>query len=156
MILGIGFLLLVSLVLSAVLSALEQRWGQPPFVHTLNFVISFVLTTFLFGMIFKILPDATVRWRDVWVGAAVTSLLFTVGRMLIGLYLGQSSIASTFGAAGSLAIFMVWVFYSSQILLFGASFTRVYAEAYGEKVRPKKGAEFVPEPPPDVAPKPAG
>src|SRR3954469_13576041 len=94
----------------------------------------------LFAAIYKVLPDVTVAWSDVWIGAAVTALLFTVGKLLIGLYLGHASIGSTFGAAGSLLGFLVWVYYSAQILFFGAEFTQVYARRYGSRIVPSEGA----------------
>jgi membrane protein len=94
-------------------------------------------------MIYKVLPDATVAWNDVWIGAAATSLLFTVGKFLIGLYLGKSSVASVYGAAGSLVIILLWVYYSAQILLFGAEFTQVYANQFGSHIRPTANAESI-------------
>ncbi|HET7059285.1 MAG TPA: YhjD/YihY/BrkB family envelope integrity protein, partial [Nitrospiraceae bacterium] len=90
--------------------------------------------TLLFAMMFKLLPDAKIAWRDVWIGAGLTSLLFTIGKLLIGLYLGKSDVGSAYGAAGSLVILLVWVYYSSQILLFGAEFTSVYANRYGSRI----------------------
>ena len=129
MILGIAFLLMVSLVLSAVVSALGRWWG----LHLLDLGLSFVLTTALFAMIYKVIPRVRIAWRDVWVGAAVTAALFAMGKWLIGLYLGKSSVSSAFGAAGSLVVLMLWVYYSSQIFLLGAEFTRVYAEEHGSR-----------------------
>jgi membrane protein len=136
MVLGIGFLLLVSLVLSAALSALGHFWngwfpGWEVLLQIVNFVIGFLVVTGLFAMIYKLLPRCHIGWRDVWIGAAVTSLLFSVGKLLIGLYLGKSSVASSFGAAGSLVIVLLWVYYSAQIFLFGAEFTRSYAHQFG-------------------------
>ena len=136
MVLGIGFLLLVSLVLSALLSALDPYLtdllpGSIYLLQILNFVISFGVITLLFAMIYKILPDVKIAWSDVWIGAAVTSLLFALGKFLIGLYLGNSSAGSAYGAAGSLVILLLWIYYSAQILLFGAEFTQVYAKKYG-------------------------
>ena len=138
MVLGIGFLLLVSLVLSALLSALDTYLtdllpGSIYLLQILNFVISFGVITLLFAMIYKILPDVQIAWSDVWIGAAVTSLLFAVGKFLIGLYLGNSSAGSAYGAAGSLVILLLWIYYSAQILLFGAEFTQVYAKKYGSQ-----------------------
>src|SRR5207244_4487721 len=101
----------------------------------LNFAVSFLVIAALFAMIYKVLPDAQVAWRDVWVGALVTSLLFTVGKLAIGLYLGQSATASTYGAAGALVTILLWVYYSSQIVFLGAEFTQVYANRYGSQVR---------------------
>jgi hypothetical protein len=108
--------------------------------QVLNFVVSFGVVTALFAAIYKVLPDAEIAWSDVWVGAAVTALLFAVGKLLIGLYLGHASVGSTFGAAGSLLVFLVWVYYSAQILLFGAEFTQVYARRYGSRIVPSEGA----------------
>jgi membrane protein len=132
MILGIAFLLMVSLVLSAVVSALGDWWG----LHALDVLLSFALTTVLFAMIYKVIPRVRIAWRDVWVGAAVTAALFAIGKWLIGLYIGRSSTASAFGAAGSLVVLMVWVYYSSQIFLLGAEFTRLYAEEHGSHAAP--------------------
>jgi membrane protein len=136
MLLGTGFLLLVSLVMSAALAAmggyLEHILPFPePLLHGLNFLVSFGVITLLFAMMFKILPDAPVAWNDVWIGAAVTALLFTVGKLLIGIYLGKANFASTYGAAGSLVVILVWVYYSTQILLLGAEFTKAYATGHG-------------------------
>jgi membrane protein len=142
MVVGIGFVLLVSLVLSAWLAAVGTYVGSllpapAAWLETLNFVISFVVITCSFALIFKLLPDVRIAWRDVWLGAAVTSLFFTVGKFLIGLYLGKSAVASAYGAAGSLVIIVVWVYYSAQILLFGAEFTKVWTK--------RRGSGFVPE-----------
>jgi membrane protein len=138
MILAIGFLLLVSLVISAALSALG-RWlgasftGWEVLLHTANAVASLGFVTLLFALIYKILPRARVAWRDVWIGAATTALLFVAGKFAIGLYLGKAGIGSAFGAAGSLIVIMVWVYYSAQIFLFGAEFTWLYAHRYGSR-----------------------
>ncbi|MGZ3239390.1 MAG: YihY/virulence factor BrkB family protein [Burkholderiaceae bacterium] len=138
MILGIGFLLIVSLLVSAALAAVGKLWGSF-FVgweilgHVLNFLFSFVFITILFAMIYKIMPRVKVAWRDVWVGAAVTSLLFTFGKFLIGLYIGKSELTSGFGAAGSLVAVLVWVYYSAQIFLLGAEFTWAYALTFGSR-----------------------
>ena len=131
MILAIAFLLMVSLVFSAVISALGDWWG----LHIFDIVASFALMTVLFAMIYKILPRVRIAWGDVWIGAAVTSGLFAVGKWAIGLYLGRSSVGSAFGAAGSLVVVMVWVYYSAQIFLLGAEFTRLYAEERGSLSR---------------------
>jgi membrane protein len=136
MILALGFLLLVSLVLSAAIVAIGAWWG-PWFgkmrwlLEALNFVVSFVAVTALFAMIYKILPRVRIGWQDVGIGAAVTALLFTVGKFLIGLYLGTSGVTSGFGAAGSLVVLLVWVYYSAQIFLLGAEFTAIYTYRYG-------------------------
>jgi membrane protein len=145
MILGIGFLLLVSLVVSAGLSAVDSYLGSvmpgaATLFKVLNFGVSFVLITLLFAMIFRFLPDVKIAWRDVWLGAVATSLLFTIGKALIGLYLGHSSAASVFGAAGSLAIVLLWIYYSTQILFFGAELTQVYARRYGSQIVPDENA----------------
>jgi len=123
MILGIAFLLMVSLVLSAAISALGRWWG----LHVIDVLVSFALTTLLFAMIYKIMPRVRIAWRDVWVGAAITAALFAAGKWAIGLYIGKSSVTSAFGAAGSLVVVMVWVYYSAQIFLLGAEFTRLFA-----------------------------
>jgi membrane protein len=146
MILGIGFLLMVSLVSSAALAALGKWWG-PLFTgweilaHLLNFFVSFALVTAVFAMIYKIMPRVHVDWQDVWIGAAVTALLFTIGKFLIGIYIGKSGVTSGFGAAGSLVVVLVWVYYSAQIFLMGAEFTWVYSHTFGSrKGRPVPGA----------------
>lgn len=143
MVLGIGFLLLVSLLLSAGLDAVSG-WAfgddASTAIQILNFVASFAVVTLLFAIIFKVLPDVKVAWRDVWIGALATALLFNIGKFLIGQYLARSSTASIFGAAGSLILILLWIYYSSQILFFGAEFTQVYANRYGAKVAPAEGA----------------
>jgi membrane protein len=111
----------------------------------LNFIISFGVITVLFAMMFKLLPDARIAWSDVWVGAAITALLFTLGKFLIGLYLGKSDVGSAYGAAGSLVIVLLWVYYSAQILLFGAEFTQVYANTSGTSIVPTEQAVAVDE-----------
>ncbi len=150
MVLGIGFLLLASLVMSAALSALGgyigTRWLVADlWLQAINFFISFGVITLLFAMIFKLLPEVKMAWKDVWLGAAFTSALFTLGKSLIGLYLGRSQVGSTFGAAGSLAILLIWIYYSAQILFFGAEFTQVYANRYGSKIEPDKDVVKVTE-----------
>jgi membrane protein len=139
MVLVLGLLMLVSLVFSAALAALGHWWGAffngwEAALQTLNFVVSFVLTTGLFAAIYKFMPRARIAWRDVWVGAVVTALLFTVGKFLIGLYLGKSGVTSGFGAAGSLVVLLIWVYYSAQIFLLGAEFTWVYAHRSGSRL----------------------
>jgi membrane protein len=136
MILGIAFLLMVSLVLSAAIAALGKWWdgffgGWETVAQIVNFVIGFLLTAGVFAMIYKIMPRVRVRWHDVWLGAVVTALLFSIGKFLIGLYIGKSGVASGFGAAGSLVVIFVWVYYSAQIFLMGAEFTWVYARTFG-------------------------
>jgi len=148
-VLGTGFLLLTALVVSALLAALGKfltSGALPGGVHLwqgVTVLVSLAFITLLFALIYKLLPDATIAWRDVWVGALVTAVLFSVGKYLIGLYLGQSSTTSAFGAAGSLVIILIWVYYSAQILLFGAEFTRVYANHCGDRVVPSKHAVAV-------------
>ena len=137
MILGIGFLLIVSLMASAALAALQKWWG-PVFsdwaaASIIEVVLSFLVTTVAFAMIYKIVPRVPIHWKDVWIGAATTSLLFTVGKLLIGVYIGRSGIASGFGAAASLVVVLVWVYYSAQIFLLGAEFTRAYAHKFGSR-----------------------
>jgi membrane protein len=142
MILGVGILLMAALVVSAALSALGAMFGSiftAVVLHVLNIVATYAVVTVLFAMIFNILPDVSIKWRDVGVGAAITSLLFTVGKFLIGLYLGRSVLGSTYGAAGSVIVFMVWIYYSTQIFLLGAEFTQVYARYMGATVTLKKG-----------------
>jgi membrane protein len=148
MILGIGFLLLVSLILSAVLAAMSGYLSKhfailTDLVSLLDFIISFVGITVMFALMFKFVPAATLKWRDIWVGAAVTSLLFSIGKFVIGLYLGNGAIGSIFGAASSLVIVMLWTFYSSQIVLFGAEFTRLYAMRFGSNILPDSNAVSV-------------
>lgn len=138
MVLAIGFLLLVSLLLSAALSLIGSFFaGFLPLpesvLHLLNLLVSFVTITGLFALIYKFVPDVRLEWRDVWIGAAVTSLLFSVGKFLIGLYLGKAGVGSAYGAAGSLVIVLVWIYYSSQIFYFGAEFTRIYARRHGSR-----------------------
>ncbi len=146
MILSVAFLLLVSLVLSAALSAFGDALGgmlpeglSATLLQVLNQVVSFAVIAVLFAAIFKVLPDASVAWRDVWVGAAVTAFLFVVGKFLIGFYLGRSNPGEAFGAAGSLAVMLVWIYYSSMILLFGAEFTQAWAEQRGGGIAPERG-----------------
>jgi membrane protein len=148
MILVIGFLLLVLLVVSAVLHGVQEYIGEwlpmPGWTaQLLDVVISFAGVTLLFAMIYKYLPDVQIRWRDVWLGAAVTALLFTVGKFLLGLYLGRASFTSAYGAAGTIVIILLWAYYSAQILFFGAEFTQVYAKQYGGRIRPAENARAV-------------
>jgi membrane protein len=133
---ALGFLLLVSLVVSAILSGFGSYLDAAlPFgaliLHTLNFVISFALISVLFGAIYKVLPDTELSWRGVLVGAVVTALLFNIGKLLIGLYLAHSAMASSYGAAGALIIVLLWIYYSAQIFLLGAEFTKIYASSRG-------------------------
>lgn len=145
MVLGVGFLLLVSLVASAALAATVNFFGHLlpglDFLWQLaNLIFSFVVTTVLFGLIYKTLPDVKIGWSDVWIGAAITSVLFSIGRYVLGQYLGNSSFGSTYGAAGSLVVVLAWVYYAAQILFFGAEFTQVYARKYGSQIVPDKNA----------------
>ena len=145
LVLGVAFLLLVSLVLSAALTWVGQLFshslpGGAVLWQALNFVISLSVITLLFALMFKVVPDAKTRWRDVWVGAAVTALLFTLGKFLLGLYLGSAGVSSSYGAAGSIVALVIWVYYSSQVLLIGAEFTEVYARMFGTKIVPDEKA----------------
>lgn len=156
MILVIGFLLLVSLILGAVLSALGGYLGEMMpamqlFWQVVNFVVSFGVTTLLFALIYKVLPDVKFAWHDVWMGATVTALLFTVGKWLLGLYLGNQTLSSAYGAAGSLVVLLIWIFYSAQIFFVGAEFTQVYARRAGEGVVPDEKARPISGPQPGEA-----
>ena len=140
MIFGLAFLLMVSLVFGALVTAMGTWWGglfENPLggwelvLQGVNLVIGFVLTTAVFAMIYKLMPRVRVHWHDVWLGAVVTALLFTLGKFLIGLYIGKTGVASAFGAAGSLVVVLIWVYYSAQIFLLGAEFTWAYALAFG-------------------------
>jgi membrane protein len=138
MILGIGFLLIVSLAFSAGINALSQWWdtdteGWAAFTGASELGLSVALVTAVFALIYKTMPRASIAWRDVWVGAAVTSVLFNTGKTLIGLYIGRSGITTAFGAAASLIVVLLWVYYSAQIFLFGAEFTWVYSHRYGSR-----------------------
>ena len=135
MVVGIGFLLLVSLAASAWLAAVGKFFSRllplpAAMMETTNALLSFVVITFMFAMIYKLLPDVTIAWRNVWTGAAVTAVLFTIGKTLIGLYLGRSTVASVYGAAGSLIVILLWVYYSAQVVFFGAEFTKVYSRRF--------------------------
>src|SRR5687768_17569856 len=143
MVLGIAFLVLVSLALSAALTAAgDAIFGGlgETIGHVLNLVLSFAVITLLFAAMFKVLPDAKVAWRDVWVGAVATSVLFVVGKYLIGLYIGQSDPGNTFGAAGALAVLLVWIYYAAVIVLLGAEFTQAWVTQHGREIEPEKGA----------------
>jgi membrane protein len=138
MILAIGFLLMVSLMVSAALASLGQgigSWlGEWVFIaQAVNTVLSFVSISVMFALIYKYMPRVRVHWKDVWIGAVITAVLFTVGKALIGLYLGRSSVSSGFGAAGSLVVVLLWVYYSAQIFLLGAEITWVYANSFGSR-----------------------
>lgn len=140
MIVGIGILLIASLLASAALALLENWWGalfgaQALVASALNILLSYLIVTVMFAMIYKIMPRVRIAWRDVWTGAIMTGILFTIGKYLIGLYIGKSGVSSTFGAAGSLVVILVWVYYSAQIFLLGAEFTWVYAHRFGSRRR---------------------
>ncbi|HJT82472.1 MAG TPA: YihY/virulence factor BrkB family protein [Chthoniobacterales bacterium] len=148
--LGVGFLLLVSLVISAALALLQDylnQWmpGVPVIWQTLNILASFAIAAILFAMIYKYLPDVEITWNDVAIGAVVTAALFTGGKYLIGLYLGQTAVATAFGAAGSFAVLLIWIYYSALISFFGAEFTQVYARLYGSRIQPSRHAVRVGE-----------
>jgi membrane protein len=141
MVLIIGLILVLSLIASAALAALGGFLGKlvavPFFLFQLaDYVLSFALLTLLFALVFKVLPDVDIVWTDVWIGAVITALLFILGKFLLGLYLGRSTISSAYGAAGSLVVILLWVYYSAQILFLGAEFTQVYANRFGSKVAP--------------------
>lgn len=147
MVLSIGFLLLVSLVVSSVLAAVSQWLNGLLHIpvglwQVVDFGISFTVVTLLFALIYKFLPDITLAWNDVWIGAAITSILFTIGKSLIGLYLGSSGVASTYGAAGSFVIVLLWINFSAQILFLGAEFTQVWANRYGSFKQAKRKAQL--------------
>ena len=152
MILAIGFLLMVSLVFSAALATVG-RWAEPVFggwyaLATLtNSVLGFAMVSTMFALIYKVMPRARVEWKDVWTGALFTALLFNFGKYLIGLYIGRSGVVTGFGAAGSLVVILLWVYYSAQIFLIGAEFTWAYANTYGSRSR-----EALPDIPIPVAP----
>ena len=154
MVLGTGFLLLVSLLVSAGVSAAGEAIGGlthgfETVAHVATALVSFGVVTALFAMIFKYLPDAEISWRDVWAGAAITALLFVLGKFAIGLYLGHASIGSAYGAAGSFVVLLVWVYYSAQVLLFGAELTQVYASRRGGRVKPAPDAVRIESKTPD-------
>jgi membrane protein len=138
LVVSIGFLMLVSLLVSAALAALSKWWSGwledfAWLMHGLDFVVSIGAVTLMFALMYKILPRVKIAWRDVWVGSLVTALLFTIGKFLVGLYIGHSKVASGFGAAGSVMVVLIWVYYSAQIFLLGAEFTWVYTHRYGSR-----------------------
>jgi membrane protein len=138
MVIGIGFLLMVSLVANAAITAAGHFFGgflplSEAVLHIVNIVVSFVGVTLCFALLYKAVPDARIEWRDVWMGAAVTAALFTAGKFLIGLYIGKAALSSTYGAAGSLVVFLVWVYYSAQAFYLGAEFTHAFAERHGSR-----------------------
>jgi membrane protein len=146
MVLGTGFMLMVSLVLSAALAAATRYvGGEGGVAAAANWVASLALFTLLFAAIYKVLPDVDIGWRDVWIGAAATAGLFTLGKWLIGVYLARPSVSSVYGAAGSLAILLLWVYYSAQVLFLGAEFTQVYARRHGRRIAPDPDAVRITE-----------
>jgi membrane protein len=151
MVMGVAFLLLVSLVVSAVLATVTEHFRElvpyAPLWWVLNVAIGIGITTVLFALIFKVIPDARIGWHDVWVGAFATAVLFSVGRVALSWYVGRSATVSPFGAAGSLVALIVWVYYSAQILFFGAEFTQVFATRYGSRILPSPHAMRLDEAP---------
>jgi len=158
MVLGVGFLLIVSLVINAVLAAVGQQFqSMLPIpevaLQGITLLVWFIVTAILFAIIYKVLPDVEIAWSDVAMGAIVTSALFTLGKLLIALYLGKSSVTSTYGAAGSLVVILLWVYYSAQIFFLGAEFTKVYANKYGSRLRSRlsvKQSNLSSAPPPQI------
>jgi membrane protein len=155
MVLTLGFLLLVSLVVSTAIATLAEYYGSNVFgsealVKAVDLGTGLMVITVLFALLFKVLPDVRLRWVDVWMGAIVTAVLFTIGRYLIALYLGYSTVASIYGTAGSLVVLLVWVYYSCAILFYGVEFIRAYRAAHRLKVEPKKTAIVVHEEPAHV------
>ncbi|MGN6393368.1 MAG: YihY/virulence factor BrkB family protein [Gemmatimonadales bacterium] len=151
LVIGVGFLLLVSLLVNAALAAFNRYLGNAfPALAVLwdavNVLVSLAVVTLLFAMVYKVLPDVRLRWRDVWIGALVTAGFFSIGKQLIGLYLGTSTLASSYGAAGSVVVLLVWVYYTSQVVLLGAEFTRYYVERFGGEPPPLKHAVKGPPP----------
>jgi membrane protein len=147
MVLAIGLILILSLILSAIVSTLSRYRtdflpGSAILWENLDFIVSLGLMTFLFGLMFKYVPDVKIAWKDVFVGSIITALLFLFGKFLLGLYLSKGSLGSAYGAAGSLIVFLAWVYYSAQIILLGAEFTQVYTRMYGSKVRPSKYSQL--------------
>jgi membrane protein len=159
MVLGVGFLLLVSLVIDTAITAIgtyagDHLPGGEVLWHAAELVFSLCVITVLMGMIFRLLPDLKIEWRDVWLGATITALLFVIGKFALGIYFAKSAVGSSFGAAGSLVIILLWVYYSAQIVLFGAEFTQVYARTHGS-LKATKQAEAPPAPIPVVVLKPS-
>jgi membrane protein len=146
MVISFGFVLLVSLLIDAILSIFQTIISQildgtmTYMVSSINLMVSLFIITIIFALLFKVLPDAKIRWRDLWVGAFITALLFTAGKYLIGLYLGNSDFGNAYGAAGSFVIILIWVYYSTLIFLFGAEITYEYASEFGEKITPYEHA----------------
>ena len=147
LVLGLGFLLLVSLIINALLTLVNkkilEKFPNNEYFNLLNSLILLAVITALFAVIYKVLPDARIAWRDAWIGSAFTAMLFLVGKFLIGFYLGQSTIGVVYGTAASIILILVWVYYSSMILYFGAEFTKMYALHSGEGIKPKQTAVFI-------------
>ena len=149
LIISLGFVLIVSLVLNAVIALIGDRLNNllsgvgKIFIPIIDNVLSFGITTLLFAIIFKVLPDAKIRWKDVSIGAVITAILFTLGKLGIGYYLGRSNMATIYGAAGSVIIIMLWAYYSSVILYLGAEFTKVYANEHGTKIQPNEYSVWI-------------
>ena len=149
LIVSIGFIMIVSLILNAIVSAFGNFLSRyihhfsVYFIQTTEGVLSFIVASFLFSLMFKLLPDAKIRWKDVLFGGFITAILFTLGKFAIGYYLGKSNLTTLYGAAGSIIIIMVWVYYSSIILYLGAEFTKVHANLYGRKIQPNEYAEWI-------------
>ena len=146
---GLGFILLVSLIVNGLLESLMSRLKQAfpdltvVVVYIINVILTFVVISFLFGIIFKVLPDAKIKWKDVLVGAMATAGLFMVGKFLITYYIGTSNVGSVYGTAGSLVVLLLWVYYSAVILYFGAEFTKIYATQYGSRIHPNHYAVWI-------------
>lgn len=146
---SLGFLLLVSLIINGLLEALSRRLMNlfPDvtviFTYIVNLIITFIVTSLLFGIIFKVLPDARIRWKDVLIGAMATAALFMIGKFGISFYIGSANVGSTYGAAGSMVVMLVWVYYSAVILYFGAEFTKAYASVYGTPIKPNDYAVWI-------------
>jgi len=146
---GIGFLLLALLIASAVFTALARMVETPAYLlHLFDLLFSFGVTTLLFALLFKLVPDVEVAWKDTWIGAAVTAVLFSVGKLLLGLYLGRERLLSTYGGTEAVMFALLWVYYSAQIIIFGAEFTRVYSSYYGSRYKPARGATIRADCPP--------
>ena len=147
MVLAIGFILILSLMLSAVVSALNKYKtdslpGSDILWENLDFIVSLGLMTFIFCLMFKYVPDVKIAWKDVFVGSVITAVLFLFGKFLLGVYLSTGSLGSAYGAAGSLIVLLAWIYYSAQIILLGAEFTQVYARMYGSQIRPSKHSQI--------------
>src|SRR3954470_9607319 len=140
MLLGVAFLLVASLAVTAAISSFGSAFGSGTVMQIVNLIVTTLVLTVVFAAMFKFVPDAVIRWRSVWIGAIATAVLFEVGKFLIGLYLGQSNPANAFGAAKALGVIFVWIYYAGMILLFGAEFTQQYAKNRGHGIQPKKGA----------------